>query len=494
MRIRNADTLTSHGNRVGREAVVQILEAGLQAGDPSRNTRRLLRVEDGRLIVGNPDFEPGGSPVTGDDVYDLSQVGRIFVFGAGKGIHRAAKAIEDVLGDRLTGGHIIAKHGDDVILERIGVTLAGHPVPDDHCAVGCRRILEMAHGLTEDDLVFTLAANGVSSLLTLPVEGVSMQEITDLTYLMQIDRGAPTQDLNPVRNHLDQMKSGRIARYLHPARMIHLVLVDNFDHDWFMHRNLWLHTLPDCTTFADAVAMLKKWDAWDHVAESVRRHLLRSDPACETVKADEYERTFQFRVFGVMPDRLGVVPTAARKAQELGYTPHILSMRLQAEAREAGRTVACIARSIERDGAPFEPPCALFSTGELLVTVGEEDGVGGRNQEYALGAALILPETHHVVMGSVDTDGTDGPGGRFADDQGDIRCLAGGIVDGQTMAEASALGLSIHEALRTHAASDALWRLKSGIVAEQNISVGDLDVTLVMDRDPSISLRLAPSK
>lgn len=480
MRIRNADTLTSHGNRAGRGAMVEILEAGLQAGDPYRNTRRLLRVEDGRLIVGNPDFEPAGSPITGDSAFDLSHGGRIFVFGAGKGIQRAAKAIEDVLGDRLTGGHVIGKHGDPVIVERIGVTLAGHPAPDDYCAVGCRRILEMAEGLTEDDLVFTLAANGVSSLLTLPVDGVSMAEITDLTYLMQIDRGAPTGDLNPVRNHLDQMKSGRITRHFHPAQMVHLILFENFDYDWFMHRNLWLHTLPDCTTFADAVAMLKKWDAWDHVAESVRRHLLRADPAAETVKAEEYERSFRFRIFAIMPSRLGPVPSAAERAAELGYTPHVLAASLQAEAREAGRTVGCIARSIELHNAPFEPPCVLLSSGELLVTVGEEEGIGGRNQEYALGGAMMISDTHHVVMGSMDTDGTDGPGGQFAGDQGEVGCLAGGIVDSETMAEARAAGVDIHEALRTHAASAALWQLKSGIVAEHNISVGDLTVTLVM--------------
>ncbi len=479
MRIRNADVLTSHGNRAGREAVVQILEAGLHAGDPYHNTRKLIRVEDGNLIVGHPDFEPVGSPESGDDVYDLSKVGRIYVFGAGKGIQRAAKAIEDVLGDRLTGGHVIGKHGDDVILERIGVTLAGHPVPDDYCAVGCHRIIEMAQGLTEDDLVFTLAANGVSSLLTLPVEGVSMAEVTQLTDLMQIDRGAPTQDLNPVRNHLDQMKSGRIARDLHPARMVHLILFENFSYDWFMHKNLWLHTLPDCTTFADAVAMLKKWDAWDHVSESVRRHLLRADPTCETVKAEEYEANFNFRIFAIMPGRLGPVPTAARRAAELGYTPHVLTMNMQAEAREAGRTVGCIARSVEHNGAPFEPPCALLSAGELLVTVGEEEGVGGRNQEYALGGAMMIFDTEDIVMGSVDTDGTDGPGGRFADDQGDVCCLAGGIVDGETMAEAQAAGVSIHDALRTHATSAALWRLDSGIVAEHNVSVGDLAVTLI---------------
>jgi len=466
----------------------------LRAGDPYHNTRKLLRIQDGNLIIGHLDFEPAGSPTTGPEVFRLSELGRIFVFGAGKGIQRAAKAIEDVLGDRLTGGHVIAKHGDDVILERIGVTLAGHPVPDDYCAVGCRRILELAEGLNEHDLALTIAANGVSSLLTLPVPGVDVADVAQLTQLMQIDRGAPTQDLNAVRNHLDRLKGGRICRYLQPAQMVHIVLVDNGDYDWFMHQNLWLHTLPDCTTFADARQMLHKWHLWDDVSESVRQHLLRADPSCETVKAGEYEAAFRFRIFGVMPDRYGVIPTAANKAAELGFAPHVLSMRLQAEAREAGRTIACIARSIERDGTPFEPPCALISGGELLVTVGEEDGVGGRNQEFALGAALMLPGTEHIAVGAVDTDGTDGPGGFFSDDQGEVRCLAGGIVDGETMARAEAQGLSIHEALRTHATSAALWRLDSGIVAEQNISLGDLDIALVEGRNPATTLKIAPSR
>jgi glycerate-2-kinase len=190
----------------------------------------------------------------------------------------------------------------------------------------------------------------------------------------------------------------------------------------------------------------------------------------------------RFRVFGVMPDGLGVLPTAAQQAAELGYRPHILSTRIQAEAREAGRTIAGIARSIEANGTPFEPPCALLSGGELLVTVGEERGVGGRNQEFVLGGGALLDGTQHIVMGGVDTDGTDGPGGRFADDQGNVCCLAGGIVDGETLAEARALGVDLHDALRTHATSAALWALRSGIVAEQNISLGDLDVTLVLAR------------
>ena len=115
MRILNQNALTAHGNVAGRTALVAILEAGLQAADPYHNTRRLIRRQGNRLLIGCRDFEPAGDPQSGDEVIDLDAVGRIYVFGAGKGVQRIARAIEDVLGDRLTGGHVIAKHGDEVI-------------------------------------------------------------------------------------------------------------------------------------------------------------------------------------------------------------------------------------------------------------------------------------------------------------------------------------------------------------------------------------------
>lgn len=480
-RILNLESLASHGNVRGRKALLEVLEAGLQAGDPYQNTRKLLRVENGKLIVGNRDFEPAGSPKTGDEVYDLTQVGRIYVFGAGKGVQRVAKAIEDVLGDRLTGGHVIGKHGDEIILEKIGVTLGGHPVPDEGCVRGCQSILQMCRGLRKEDLVITVAANGVSSLLTLPAPGVSLEDVRQVTYMMQIERGVPTGDLNPVRNHLDLMKGGRLSRYIQPARAIHIIVFDPGEHDLLMRRNLWLHNLPDCTTFQDAVAMLKKWDAWDEAPPAVRAHLLKADPQMETVKAEAFEKT-DYRIFGVMPNRLGVVPSAQRKAQELGFRPYKLASALQAEAAQAGSVIASIALTVEREGVPFEPPCALFTSGEVVVTVGKQDGVGGRNQEYALAAALRIAGSKNIVVGAVDTDGTDGPGGYFASDAGGIRCLAGGIVDGETVAEARAAGVDLVAELKRHNTSAPLWKLESGIAATQNISLGDLGVTLILGR------------
>ena len=482
MRILNQDALTSHGNIAGRRALVEIMEAGLQAADPYNNIHRLIRRVGNKLIVGCPDFEPAGDPHSGDEVIDLDKIGRIFVFGAGKGIQRIARAIEDILGDRLTGGHVIAKHGDEVICERIGVTHGAHPVPDEGCAIGCRRILELCQGLTEDDLVFTLGTNGFSALLTLPADGISMEDVRQVTFMMQIERGVPTGDLNPIRNHIDQMKGGRFARHIQPARAIHIVGIDPSSYEQVIYRNLWLHSLPDCTTFADAQAMLHKWDVTDLVPASVREYIERADPADETVKADEFLQ-WRSRIFGTMPYNQSMIPTAQKKAAELGFNPLWLALDLRAEAKDAAMTIASVAKSIETLGQPVEPPCALFSTGEILVTVGQERGMGGRNQEYCVSAALTIAGSRNILMGSADSDGTDGPGIQFSDQRlGEVTCLTGGIVDGETACEAKERGVDLVDALKHHNTSPALYALDSGIVATQNISIGDFTVTLVLGR------------
>ena len=487
MRITNSDRLTSHGNQRGRGDMVAILEAGLQAADPYWNTRRLLHLDGDRLIVGCPEYEPEGSVPTGEGVYDLTRIRRIFVFGAGKGLQRVAKAIEDVLGDRLAGGHVIDKKGHPVILARIGVTLGGHPVPDDDCVKGCEQILKMTEALTEDDLVFTCVGNGVSSTLTMPVPSVTLEDIKRTTQIMQIEKGAPTQDLNPVRNHLDVMKGGRISRHIYPAQAVHILAIDPGSFDELMHHNFWLHTLPDCTTYDDAINSLRKWGAWEEVPSSVRDFLLARHPEYETVKWEEF-RQMRFRVFGVMPGprQTAKIPAAMKKARELGYSVHFLAEEMSAiEARHAAAYMSEVARTIEHRGEPFQPPCALFTSGEMVVTVGKGGGTGGRNQEFAVAAAQRIAGSERIVIGSVDTDGTDGPGRQLTDDQVEIPCLAGGIVDGMTRAEAADAGIDLEAALQHHDTTPALWRLDSGVVAKPNISLNDLTVALIMkpDRD-----------
>jgi glycerate-2-kinase len=248
-----------------------------------------------------------------------------------------------------------------------------------------------------------------------------------------------------------------------------------------MHRNVWLHSLPEQTTFAYAVRCLQKWDAWDDAPASVRRHLTRADPAHETVKAEAFE-DMRFRIFGVMPEHLGRVPTAYAKAKELGFASHILydSTKMMGEARYVAAVVSAIANQVEASGEPFAAPVALIGGTEMVVTVGQERGMGGRNQEYALSAAMHIAGSERIVMGSVDTDGTDGPGRQFADGCGDIPVLDGAIVDGTTAPRAQALGIDVFGELKRHNTSPLLHRLDDGVIATHNISMNDLSVTLVL--------------
>lgn len=483
MRILNGETLASHGNVRGKRAVLEILEAGLQAADPYEAVHKLVRVDGDRLIVGHEPFEPLGSPVSGEQVHDLSGPGRVYLFGAGKGVTRVAQALEDILGDRLAGGHIVDKKGAVEVpgsrLARVEVTLGGHPTPDEDCVRGCQRMLELMQSLRAEDLVFTIGASGFSSLLTLPVPGVSLEDVRRTVYMMQIERGVPTEDLSPVRNHLDLMKGGRIAAYIHPARAIHLVAKDPSSYEHWIHENYWVHTFPDRSTYADAVQAMVQWEAWEAAPKTVREHLQRADPQYETVKPERYLQ-FSFLIYGLLPGQQGDWPAAKAMAAELGFRPVTLAIGLTAEARYAGQTAATVATTIERVGMPFAPPVALFTAGELLVTVGQETGIGGRNQEYALGAALQIAGSERIVVGAVDTDGSDGPGAQYAPSASPIPTLSGGLVDGYTVREAQEQGLDLRHALQRHNATPILWSLNSGILATQSTGLQDLGVVLVM--------------
>ena len=356
--------------------------------------------------------------------------------------------------------------------------------------MGCRRIVEIAKDLGPDDLVFTMAGNGVGSLLTLPAPGITVEDIRRVVYMFQIEQGGPTGDLVPIRNHLDSIKGGQFTRYLKNAQVVHLI---NFNrpksYEDMVHGVpcRWLHLLPDSSTFADAVASLKKWDVWDHVPQVVRDRLLTADPAGETLKADEFEQMHN-KVFFVFNPETGLVPTAKRRAEELGFSTHVLynNTDMQAEAMQVGKVVSNLARHSELDGDPFEPPVVLFGGGELLVTVGKETGMGGRNQEYIVSAARHLAGTHHVIMASVDSDGTDGPGHQFVGPEyAHIPVLDRRHCGWETAARAKEMGIDLAAALRRHDTSPALWKLGDGVVTQPAMSMTDLSVTLILGRTNS---------
>jgi len=483
------ESLTNHGNKPGRLHVAQMLDAGLDMVDPYIGATRLITRAGNKLVFDGKEFELAEDPRSGRAVYDLDSFNRVIVIGAAKGVQRCAVALEEILGDYLTGGHVIGKHGDGILCKKLGVTLAGHPVPDEYSEEGCKKIYEWIKDITEKDFVITIAGSGVSSLLTWPIEGVTIQGVCDITHMMQIEKGALTRDLNPVRVLLDRFKGGKIARYLKKATVVNLATNDLGGNSWnppgvrdtyteLMRRNSFLPTIADGTTFEQAVSALKRYDVWDRIPGSLQDYFLKANPADSTVGFDEYE-AMNARLFKLTPRMHMIYPAVFKKAEELGYTPYMLAETMTAEAAEAGKVVSSIALTVQNMGQPFKAPCVLISAGELVVTVGNETGVGGRNQEFCVAAAIKIVDSEKIVFGAVDTDGTDGPGGLELDGAPD--CLSGAIVDGYTLREADKRGIDLAAAIRTHGTSAPLWQLGCGIHAHRSISALDLRVVAIME-------------
>lgn len=485
MRIKNSKQLLAQGDQYGREIVLNVLEAGLSAADPYENTKKLLQLKENILYVGNEAFEAEDDPKTGIEKIDLNQFKNIWVVGAGKGVQRAALAIEEILGSRLTGGSVTAKYGDDLLLKRIKVTYGSHPIPDRGCMEGSLEICRTAEAVGENDLVFTIFANGGSSLLTLPEEGISLEDVQKITAMLQIEKGVSTVELNVIRNHIDQLKGGKISRLFRKAKQIHLIVTDANHHviqgprhNYFglLKENVWLHNLPEGSTFGQAVEILKKYDAWERCPESIKTFLLKADPKKETVKYEEFIQ-WNFRVFGIMPDSEHFLPASKRKGEELGIPTVVLTQLLHAEASQCAKVISAIAKNIEEYGEPITAPVILLSSGEMLVSVQGKPGIGGRNQEFALACAKEISGSKGIVIASVDSDGTDGPGGLKLEGAPD--CLGGGIVDGETMIIAREKGLDVDGSLAAHDTSKILWELNCGVEIEQNISLNDLTVIFV---------------
>ena len=462
MIIRNREELLSHGNTVGRQAVLSILEAGLEASDPYENVRRLVRIEDGKLIVGGDGWvDPEGRKPL---VFDLSKVGHIYVIGGGKAAQRQAEALEDVLGDLITDGHVNAKKGDTVRLKRIGVTLAGHPIPDEDSVEGARRIIEVARRARRGDIVFFSESGGGSALLTLPAPGVTLEDLQHLNRVLYFECGASMWDTNAVRNNLVVLR-GREVRYVGDATFIQISTDERPPRIRVQATKRNYEKLYGAEAFRQSIEVLRSYGCWDRVSESIRRFLLAADPQYGPLTPEETARVHYYRVMG--PEYM--LAAARKRAEELGLNATIIASSLSdVEARSAGEVLAYMAQEAAVYNRPLVPPCAFLCGGELVVTVGNGQGIGGRNQEFVLATVPRIAGTN-VVVASADSDGSDGPTN-----------AAGAIADGMTMERAAALGIDVHEELRQHNSHPTFQRLGDAIyTGVRGTNVQDLRVVLV---------------
>ncbi|NIR86515.1 glycerate kinase [Candidatus Bathyarchaeota archaeon] len=450
MLIKNKDELLSHGNVKGRRIALDILEYALEAVDSYKAVKRIVHIDEGKLIIDHLKF-------------DLSKVEDIYVVGAGKATMPIGMALEDVLGEKIKDGLIIVKRGQKRKLKRIRVIEAGHPIPDEAGLEGAKEMIKIAKNASEGDLVFSAITGGSSALAPLPVEGISLEDKKKVTELL-LKSGAVIQEINAVRKHISAIKGGRLAKCIHPAEIINLTVSDVIGDPLDYITDL---TVPDTSTFEDAVFALKKYGLWEKVSDSVRTHLEKglSDPSLETPKNFTGMKVHTF----VMSNNEAVCEAAKNRAEELGFNSTILSTMIEGESREAGIVLAGIAKEIEKNGRPLKPPSAFIYGGETTVTIKGEHGEGGRNQEFVLGFSLKTDGSENIVVASIGTDGTDGP-----------TDIAGGIADGYTLKRAKEKGIDISENLRKHRSSYVFRQLEDAIFTGlTGTNVMDLGVVVI---------------
>ncbi|WP_188787217.1 DUF4147 domain-containing protein [Halobellus salinus] len=419
------------------------VEAGIDAASPENVLRDSISVTDGMLTIG-------------DSAFDLSGYNDVFVLGGGNAAGRIASHLASVLGPTLSGGVVVTD--DPVPAGPVDVVEGTHPVPSAANRDGARRLLEAARAAGSDTLAVVAVTGGGSALLAAPVEEVSLADLGGLTDAL-VRSGAPIDRINAVRKHVSAVKGGRLACELAPATTVGVVFSDVTSDDPSVIGSGPLS--PDPTSYDDALAVLSAYGV--DAPESVTRHLQRGAAGEVGETPGPGDSAFDDVSIHILADNATATAAAREVCAAAGFEPLVLSSSIRGESQAAAVTHVAVAEEIQRRGDPVEPPAAILSGGETTVAVGDGDGTGGPNQEFALRAGVDLPA--RTVCCAVDTDGLDGS-----------TDAAGAIVDPDTVDDArrARAALAAHDVHGYLDERDAVVR-----TGATGTNVSDLRVLLV---------------
>ncbi len=405
-----------------RARILPILDAALDAVDPGAAVRSALTREGDLLRLAGRE-------------YDLNGFQSVTLLSFGKAAVIMARALCDLLGDRVTAGIALTKDGHTAGSERlpasVAVLEAGHPVPDEAGVAASQRIAGLADRAASDDLVICLVSGGGSALLTYPAAGLSLADLQATTAAL-LKCGATIDQINTLRKHLEALKGGQLARLAAPATLITLILSDVVGSPLDVIASG--PTVPDHSIWADAWQVVDGYDLQAVLPPAVIDRLQAglAGRLPDTPKAGD--PVFANSQAVVVADNALAAKAAAAAAQHCGFNAQVLTTFVEGEAREVARLAVALAREVATHGRPAAAPACLILGGETTVTI-RGQGKGGRNQELALAAAVQLPrisqaQGERVVIVSLATDGTDGP-----------TDAAGALVDVGTVGRAVTAGL-----------------------------------------------------
>lgn len=407
-----------------REEAEGLFQAAIDRVNPYEAVKQFVRLKGTKLILGQVEQQKID--------LEMEAFRRIFIVGGGKATAPMARAMEDLLGERINGGVINVKYGFTDKLSFTKIVEAGHPLPDQNGVAGTGKIIDLLKEMGDKDLLFSLISGGGSALLPQPAGHISLEEKQAVTKGL-LECGASIDEINAIRKHISSSKGGQMARSAFPATTVNLMLSDVVGDKMDVIASG--PFVPDPSTFEEAMEIVEKYQLKD-LPDSIRAYLKNGveHGVPETPKMGDpiFDRVHNF----IIGSNILALEAAKAAAQSLGYQTLLLSSSIEGETKDVALVHAAIAREILSTGNPVSPPACIISGGETTVTI-KGRGLGGRNQEFCLAAAMALRDLPpRVVILSGGTDGNDGP-----------TPAAGAVVDPLTVRKGEEMGMSAGEYL-----------------------------------------------
>jgi glycerate 2-kinase len=436
MKVKNREEILSHGDRESRKIVLDIADQTLERLDSYKRIKSIMHLDGDILHIGAKQW-------------DLSKKRRVYLVGAGKACNHMARAVDEVLGDRLTRGIAIVKIEEADVYHKTEIYVGGHPLPNEEGYRACKKILELVDAAGPEDLFIGVVSGGSSALMSCPIDGISLDDEIVVSDVM-LKSGADIFEINAIRRHISQFNGGMLAKRIvsRGAELINFGISDGVGSpatgDIGVPYAKYRATPfgPDQTTLEDARRVIRDYGVAGRLPKNVVDYLMNAGEEGETPKAFPQNTYY---LINTLPDSCIY---AKEIAEKMGLNALILTSFLEGESRDVGAIFASIAREIQAYGNPVKPPCVVFASGEATTTIldnREITGHGGPSQEETLSFALSAPKVKGVCLLSIDSEGTDG-----------TTDVAGGITDSQSFRAAAEKGVNIHEALRGHASYEAL--------------------------------------
>lgn len=397
------------------------------------------------------------------EAYDLRNINHIYVIGAGKAAALMAQETERILGDRITAGHVVTKYDHGCALQYIGLTEAAHPVPDENGVKATGKITDIARGAKENDLVICLISGGASALLADTPEGISLEDLR-ITNELLVKSGATIREINIIRKHLSDIKGGQLARLIHPASCVSLILSDVVGDPVDIIASG--PTAPDASEHSDAYTITRKYKLDKTLPETVTKRLLLGCAGVIPETPDAFHPCFQTTRNRLLGSNKIALEACSRIATQNGFDTHIITDCLQEDYTLVAGFVIKTIENFLINRKTNQPVCLLFG-GEPTVKV-NGNGLGGRNQHLALYLATKLENKPGITILCAGTDGSDGP-----------TDAAGAVVDSTTLKTAQDTGTDAIEYLEQNDSYHFFQRV-GGHIITGSTQTNVMDVIIVL--------------